>query len=131
MLSIVFGEAFEDDTAEGATGNIRVYSVDGRHFVGHETSEIVHVCDKACAETVLREAGNYVQANDAFTFVSLDETRTVQTGGNPLTMVDTADVQSYDAGDDSYVLCGACKAELHRDDEAYEAMFGRKIDDRS
>jgi hypothetical protein len=126
VLSIVFGSAFEVPNEEPDLAMARNYRANGRNLIGHDSHDIVHVCDKACAETVIREAGNYVQCtNNESTFVSFEETK--YTDGKGTGHYPTADVHDFSPGDDPYVLCGACGETLLRDDDAFEAMFGHKI----
>lgn len=141
-LSIIFGTAFEVPTEQDRTdraanelhGNVRYYVADGRTFIGHDTEEIVHVCDRACAQTVIEEDGgrwtaaSEYRAGMADTYVDL--TAEKDTNGASTTNHGTVDVVSFDRGDDPYVLCAACKSELYRDDTEYLAQFGRPIMDR-
>lgn len=125
MLSIVFGSAFEVPAGDRSR-DVRVYRAGSRVFIGHDSHDITHVCDEACAETVIREAGNYVPCeNDTSAFVSFEETK--YTDGKGTGNYPTADVGSFEPGDDPYILCGACGETLLRDDDKYEAMFGHKI----
>lgn len=127
MKSIVFGTAFEVPAGDRSSF-VRKYRIDGdsRLFIGEDTSDISHVCNEACAETVLREAGNYVRCEDPGSYIIVPDAPF-----NPsdlFTHISTADIQEFDRGDDPYVCCAACGEELHRDDAAYLEMFGRPIE---
>lgn len=126
-LSIVFGTAYE--VAEPLDGNVRNYNAGGRHFIGHDSSDIVHVCDEACAQTVITEAGPYVKCEDTDAYVIVPDVPY-----DPSEMfrnVPTADIHGFDPGDDPYILCGACETELLRDEDKFYEQYGRHIGERS
>lgn len=126
-LSVIFGEAFEADPGTMGTENIRVYRHNGHTYIGHDSSEIIHVCDNDCLIQAL--PSEYVQDGiDWSTFVSIHPfARGTNRDGTPLMHVRTADVGDFDPGDDPYVLCAACKRELRRDEDLFEEQYGRRI----
>lgn len=122
MISLVFGTAFEVSPTDEILDHpsVRPYRMGGSAYVGAETDEILHVCDRECAMRVM--TGEYLPAEGGDAYVSTHpytsrDGRTVR----------TVDVVGFDPGDDPYVLCAACGEELLRDDVAYRAMFGRSI----
>ena len=127
--SIVYGSAFPDDAPIKSTENVRAYIIDGKQYIGHESFDIAHVCSVACRQRILTtrddsawlgtEDGWQVTENNASAYVSTSRTRS----GNVI----TADVGPFDRGDDPYVKCSACGEEMYRDDEEYEAQYGRPI----
>lgn len=124
-LSIIFGEAFEaDPVVQG--GNIRVYTIDEHTYIGHDTSEIVHVCDNTCLIQAL--PNEYAACDDSGDhYVSIHPFSRASGAAVTMTFVRTADVVDFDPGDDPYVLCAACKAELRRDEDLFEEQYGRRI----
>lgn len=125
-LTIIYGTAMR--VADGERDDrVRVYVHEsGATYWGDETHELEHVCSQLCADAALnvhgpREDGDYeLCADSRSSFLALatdgDETKAA-----------TADVTSADYGDDPYVLCASCGAELYRDDAAYEAAYGTSI----
>lgn len=126
-LSIIFGTAFEAELNAMGTDNIRVYAHDGHTYIGHDSSEIVHVCDEDCLRQALPD--EYVLSDELnYTYVSIHPWQTEPDHlGSWMTYVRTADVSDFDPGDDPYVLCAACKAELRRDEDLFEEQYGRRI----
>src|SRR3954447_6453180 len=127
-LSMIYGEAIE--ISGPIDGTVRLYELDGRTFLGTDTYEIVHVCGNVCRDDLVQSEGDrWTQTDNSNRdeFVSLTEL--VDTSGEPTGKFDTLDVQGFDRGDDPFVLCAACGAELYRDDEAFEEMFDHPIDD--
>ncbi len=126
MLSLVYGSAFQIDVgADEDTSRIRVYRNDGQTYVGYDTTDIVHVCDRGCMFQAIDDS-IYAPADiDSRTFVSID----TETRDDGRTYVSTIDVLEFDPGDDPYILCGACGAELLRDDDKFYEQYGRHIGD--
>lgn len=117
--TITFGSAMPVD--EYLRGNVRMYvAEDGRMFVGHDTTDMLHACNMECVVEVLMECEERWEGIDMHTYVAPDEP-------DNRGYVPTADISSADYGDDTYVLCAACDAELHRDDERHEAEYGHRI----
>lgn len=118
MKTIALGLATEVERGEDIGSGVRIYLADGRAFMGTETTDLVHVCGPACAQTVIEEMGGFVQCDDPAT------QEYVCTEADVNGEFATADVSSFDAGDDTYVLCGACKEVLHADGPAHFAAYG-------
>lgn len=124
MLSLVYGSAFQSDIGtDDDTSRIRVYRHDGRTYVGHDTTDIVHVCDKSCMFQAIDDSVYAPADIDSTVFVSID----TETRADGRTYVATIDVLGFDPGDDPYILCGACGAELLRDDDKFYEQYGRHI----
>lgn len=117
MKTIVIGTAMEVNADHPDAAYVRIYRADGRAFMGTETHTLSHACDSACAQSIVEEMGGFVSCTDSTTAL-------VCTEANVNGEYATVDVQSFDAGDDTYVLCDACKEVLHADGPAHLAMFG-------
>jgi hypothetical protein len=127
VLTMTYGSAFQSDIASDEdTSRIRVYCHGGKTYVGHDSSDHVHVCDKGCMFQVVDDTVFAPADIDSRTFVSID----TDTRPDGLTYVTTIDVGDFDPGDDPYVLCGACGAELLRDDDRFYEQYGRHIGER-
>lgn len=126
-LSMIYGEAFRDDDADPMDSRIRVYVIArGVRYVGHDSHEVAHVCDWDCAMAALPNEympteGWGISHPRAYVSIHTDERP-------PFTYARTCDISDFDPGDDPYIECDACGAVLLRDDEAYETMYGRRID---
>lgn len=117
MLSVVYGQAFEVDIDDNIINhpNVRSYVVNGRAFIGSDTWEIEHFCGMECFTPP--EDWNSTRFGDVY----------VNLNNSHQGYFATADIQEFDPSDDPYILCDGCGEELVRDDEAYEAMYGRPI----
>jgi hypothetical protein len=130
LLSIVYGSAFEVEGQEDDYGNVRVYRTGGRTFIGHDSFDIAHVCNRTCLSRIIDGSSLWP--------VDLVEPRLTwePAGGDSYVQLltleysdrfPTADVHNFDPGDDPYIRCAACGTELLRDDERFEAEFGHPI----
>lgn len=117
-VSIVYGQAFEvpSDDPIANHPSVRTYRLgDGRLFVGSDTDEIGHACNHACA--ILSVGSGWtptVGPEDSMSYV------VPETGA-------TVEIVGFDPGDDPYILCDSCGAELLRDDGRFEAEYGHPI----
>lgn len=121
-LSLVDGTAYEVSTADEILDHpsVRPYLMGGAAYIGIDTLDIVHTCDRDCAMRIIPQ--NYFRAESGDAYVS-----GVNYRSDHGVTVRTIDILDFDPGDDPYILCAACGAELLRDDEAFETMYGRPI----
>lgn len=123
-LSLVSGTAYEVHTTDEILDhpNVRPYRMGGAAYIGIDTLDISHVCGWDCAMRIIPQ--NHFRAESGDAYVA----GVTYPSKHGIT-VRTVDILDFDPGDDPYVLCAACGAELLRDDEAFEAMYGRSIND--
>lgn len=130
MLTLAFGNAIELDGPNDpiiGDARVRTYIVGSRAFLRVDTDDLAHVCDSQCAaELIRREFAEFTQCEtDVSAYVDLSEQ--TDTAGAPVGQWSTIDVGDGDTGDDTYVLCAACGAELVRDDDRHIAEYGHAI----
>lgn len=125
MLSLIYGNAFEVSSDDPITDHrsVRVYRAGGRTFIGHDTSDIAHVCDAQCAINAIDRT--YTETDQGSAYIVLDPP-VIDPENFP-----TIDVVDFDPGDDSYILCAACDTELLRDDDKFFEQYGRRIGERA
>lgn len=130
MLSLIYGKAFEVPANDPIKGHpsVRTYSARGRVFIGHDTDEIAHVCNETCASgLVAKDGALWRETDEQSSYVAPDRGVRNAIHGR---YARTIDVLPFDPGDDPYVLCAHCGAELLRDDEKFEAEYGHPITPR-
>lgn len=136
IISAILGDAFEVEPNCPDGPNYRLYRVNGRTFMGCESDDIVHLCDRKCLASFLeRDFGvglsdaTIVACNSPDAWIDTQETQFTDGTGTDKFL--TIHVAGFDPGDDPYILCAVCERELLRDDEKFEAMYGHPIDKES